>query len=715
MSVSTVVQLARFNATQFASNSEWVTDLKEPIILNQGDQVVVSKVYLDSRLSTSNNIVIPIDTEISLTYYFYYMLPPDCASIQAPPNADLVVDKQIEREENPDNLGLWTKPFTSNNPLQLYQGNFFTTPAGYTMSTLTGIPEAPYVNYIKDPEVKVDINQSYAVNMPLLLTTNTGNVNTSTPYTKTWRYVLKAGSYAPDELAELITKSMAQIQPYDETNANYTSFQQFGTSQPTNLNAFLTRGSFIDVINTEVVTSPSGTTIPLLNPFENDDGFGGISYSGVLTSGLQFSSNDTTPAQSNLGYVFSNFLTDVDIPKPFLSNELKTTNTTNNPITITPIKYVAQYSLTTTPYDEEGGVAIGQDYIMYTSPLIGCNEPSLEYNDTTGVFQFTYLHTPLLELPTAGSAEAQQSSSPIEVVKIVKTINIDMSSNSVPLTYTSGNVNICERTKHSGIIFQSMNPPEFWQNILGFDVPNITFTPEQIFGANRTMDLQTFNRVTTSGYVGIQSDYNFNPNATTDKGNQNLNNKNKPAYTSAFPLNQTPTNAGDMTYTELLNSSRWFLENYILQNPQAPSGFITNPFPFSAVFNNYYEEYASNSIATNPLTAISVPLSNLNNTGHYLVEIVAYGHDKDFINNETIYQIKEIVSSYYVSENSFITSPFPSSFIYNHVGETMSISSYKCRIIDPITMDSADNLGASSSIYIQVNKQLTEQSIPQPD
>jgi hypothetical protein len=728
MSESTVVQLARFNATQFASNSEWTTDLKESIILNQGDQVVVSKVYLDSRLNTSNNIVIPIDTPLELEFYFYYMLPPDAASVQSPPISDSYVEYALNREENPDNLELWAAPFQDasgqgifydGKGLDLYQGDFFTAPlpAVASMSTLTGIPEPPYKNYIKDPEQKVDINQSYAVEMPLLLTTNTNDVATSKPYTKKWSYLLKAGSYAPDELAELITRSMAEVVPDDESISNFTSYQQFGTSQPSNLNAFLTRGSYIDVVGVSVPAElDDPKTNPLVNPYIINLGQGFINYSGVLTSGLQFSSNAETPAQSpNDGYIFSNFLTDVDIPKPYLADRYKTTNTTDNPITITPIKYVAQYSITTSPYQE--GQTLGQSFIMYTSPLIGCNEPSLEYNDTTQVFQFTYLHTPILELPTAGSPEAQQSSEPIEVVKICKTINIDMSNNAIPSPqYKTGNVNIAKRTRHSGVIFKSMEPQSFWQNILGFDVPNITFSEEQIFGPNRIMDFETFNRATTSGYVGIQSsNFDLNPNSSTDKGSQNLSNKNRPAYTSAFPLDQTPTNAGTQTYSQLLNSSRWFLENFMLQNQALVPMESTEPFPLAQVFNNYYEEYASASVATNPLSAISVPLSNLENSGHFLIEIVAYGKSMDFINNDTIYQIKEIVSSYYVSENSFITSPFPSSFIYSHIGESQCISSYKVRIIDPITMSAATNLGASSSVYIQVNKQLTQQSLPQPN
>ena len=93
---------------------------------------------------------------------------------------------------------------------------------------------------------------------------------------------------------------------------------------------------------------------------------------------------------------------------------------------------------------------------------------------------------------------------------------------------------------------------------------------------------------------------------------------------------------------------------------------------------------------------------------------IAYGKDKEMITNNTVYQIKSIVSSYYQSSGSFQSQPFPDTYSYNHVGETQVIHSFKVRIIDPYTMDTATNLGPSSSVYIQFNKGLDKIALAQP-
>ena len=43
MTTNTIVQLARFNSTDKASNAEWTTKIREPIILNEGDTLSVRR------------------------------------------------------------------------------------------------------------------------------------------------------------------------------------------------------------------------------------------------------------------------------------------------------------------------------------------------------------------------------------------------------------------------------------------------------------------------------------------------------------------------------------------------------------------------------------------------------------------------------------------------------------------------------------------------
>jgi hypothetical protein len=70
------------------------------------------------------------------------------------------------------------------------------------------------------------------------------------------------------------------------------------------------------------------------------------------------------------------------------------------------------------------------------------------------------------------------------------------------------------------------------------------------------------------------------------------------------------------------------------------------------------------------------------------------------------------VSSYYVSANSFVSQPFPDSYNYFHTGAPLGMSNIKIRILDPYTMQEA-NIGPNSSVYLQVNKMLTDQAVAQ--
>ena len=68
-----VIQLASFNSSNKVDNAEWSNHTKESVSINQGDTVVVSKAYLDTRLSNSGDIIIVEDLEVSLELYFYWI------------------------------------------------------------------------------------------------------------------------------------------------------------------------------------------------------------------------------------------------------------------------------------------------------------------------------------------------------------------------------------------------------------------------------------------------------------------------------------------------------------------------------------------------------------------------------------------------------------------------------------------------------------------
>ena len=120
--------------------------------------------------------------------------------------------------------------------------------------------------------------------------------------------------------------------------------------------------------------------------------------------------------------------------------------------------------------------------------------------------------------------------------------------------------------------------------------------------------------------------------------------------------------------------------------------------------NNYFEVQN-----TNTLNAVRIPTVR-DQTGHFLIEIT--GFNSIYLDDKSKREIKSIVSSYFVSQGSFVAQVFPESYNYYHVGSPISLSNLKIRILDPYTMEEAQ-IGPNSSVYIQVNKMLSDIAVAQ--
>ena len=217
------------------------------------------------------------------------------------------------------------------------------------------------------------------------------------------------------------------------------------------------------------------------------------------------------------------------------------------------------------------------------------------------------------------------------------------------------------------------------------------------------MSFEKFNQITTSSYVGILNNFSL------ASGAPNLN---QPAYASPFTLDAT---SKEQTYTNLMNSARWFLEHYMLTLGSAPFVQTLANVNYEAFCSRYYEEYSSAAITTNPVQAIEPPLSNIASSGHYLINIDEYSNTKnDFINQDNVYKIKSIVSNYYLALGSFATQPFQDSAIYVHNSPIPKvIDTFRVRLIEPTTMENISGLGPNSSVYLQVNKIISEVAVSQ--
>lgn len=287
------------------------------------------------------------------------------------------------------------------------------------------------------------------------------------------------------------------------------------------------------------------------------------------------------------------------------------------------------------------------------APMVGANEISLIYNNqNNGIYSFDYLHTPIL---SAGK----------EVV-IISTINIANVAEVPQVVY-----DVAMSDRQAGIITAKLEPESFWRDILGFDTTALlgsskiggNFSQPQMLWAD-------YQAITTGNFWGVSM----------------LSDPRLELSMNGYPI-LFPNTFRDTIYRGYLGDG------------------------FSGPQTNKYGTIIWESDSTNMVEAVGPPL-NPSDTGHFLIEIT--GYNTNYFDENDAYQVKSIISSYYITANSFATAPFPDSFIYEHHGEPLIIGSLKVRILNPKTKKVLP-IGPNSTIYLQVTQQLTPEKVQQPD
>jgi hypothetical protein len=110
------------------------------------------------------------------------------------------------------------------------------------------------------------------------------------------------------------------------------------------------------------------------------------------------------------------------------------------------------------------------------------------------------------------------------------------------------------------------------------------------------------------------------------------------------------------------------------------------------------------STVTEPIKATNPPTSSDTNGGHYLIDLQC-SYVNEYVNQDKNYQIKGIISTFYLSSDSFTCSMGPDSYVYQHQGLATALSGFKIRILNPVTKLPADSLGPNSTIYLQITKE----------
>lgn len=293
----------------------------------------------------------------------------------------------------------------------------------------------------------------------------------------------------------------------------------------------------------------------------------------------------------------------------------------------------------------------GDNYLV--APLAGATQISLIYNNqNNGIYSFDYLHSPLL---ASGN----------EVVMISSFKITDLPVNE----YTPIDTAMSDR--QAGIIPARLEPESFWRDILGFDT-------DALYGGGKIGNDMSLPQMKWADYQAITT--------------------------------------GNYWGVSMLNDSRMELDVYgnLLTFPSTFRDTVYRQYSnqsFSQKQPPLYGTMTWESTSTNMVEAVGPPL-NPGDTGHFLIEIT--GYNTNYFDENDAYQVKSIISSYYITANSFATAPFPDSFVYEHHGEPLIIGSLKIRILNPKTKKVLP-IGPNSTIYLQITQQLTPEKVQQPD
>ena len=345
----------------------------------------------------------------------------------------------------------------------------------------------------------------------------------------------------------------------------------------------------------------------------------------------------------------------------------------------------------------------------YGFPLVGATEIELAFNDQLGKFQWSYIHSPIQQGVAPQSTGSQTTFQ--EVVGIVNSFQLSSDKTS----FTSST---CKLTAQSGIMFSRMEPSSFWQDILGFS-SNLIVTDDELGlttdgtlkpiipgVTDKRFTYSRFDNITSRGL--LTTAMNFNGDTTY----QNAETSYIPGMffgTQALPGQPTPPVG--LMYSPVVDKWAGYEVAYSTFSGYEPSVNILTSQGLPMQIPDYNVPYQWNQVwfsaldVTHPVVAQNLPRIISSEYGHYLLEIQGYGDDKNGLLNENAkFNSKAIVSNYYVNQGSFVTQPFQDPQTYIHVGESITLSNYKIRILEPNSMNAVQGLGANSSIYIQINK-----------
>ena len=292
--------------------------------------------------------------------------------------------------------------------------------------------------------------------------------------------------------------------------------------------------------------------------------------------------------------------------------------------------------------------------------FIGTNEFSMEYDQATGRFRFTYLHMPLYLASNMIAYTAplfkNQTVSPFV-------------PNNAPFAppefkYTAHN---------SGIFFTQLTEQSFWEDKLGLDLKKMLLTPI-------TKVQNGFLNGSISNAVAAYTDVNaFIPTPQLREG-----------------VKQRPV-AGDNTTDGLVGYDVAVLKPITVTDHPTQNSF----FPWQEqVFDGSTPSKVLIGTETVYVDGKKSVIDQIISSGYYLLDVQSKFNTSFITSKNTQRSINQIINRYY-SLNTY-TSAEGNQLVYTHKGEPVYLSSLKIRVLNPD--QTLASVGSDNTVFIKIGK-----------
>lgn len=681
-----VIQLAKFNDKTTTNNSNWTNNTSESITINNGDQILVSKAFIDTRDLTSANIIIEKDLELELEYHFYWINDSNPGTNSGGFGSSNGVKEAwiVPLDPRDINDPSGDIKFLASNGFEILNNNKSYTPPNYSVqitsqntkniefNTKTCLPGG-WSETATQVEPTSNQNVVFADGRPYLMCYSDNSL-----YTQTWNYTLKAGSYSPDSLASLLTLNMATVKKdTEESMADNKANDWFNSGQPFVCNTTSYPpiwsmsnidyrdpdgdGPFSSVINCNPFIQIDKSRGSVLN---NDWYIGSTGSVGYLGQPGNYNDaypnlTDTFPIEkpglpANKSLCFKNFISDSPTPNPSI-NLPSITNPTITANNMIPGLYYKIISVEDTDWIKSGDTnpvpAISDEFLCVFTGTVPESQISVSQmknggtykivslgNNWNGLYDTNWLAiSNTLTNPTIGEVFICQNNIALQIATteaeidttntftFTSCIGYDLSTIGGPTlpTYTIINKNIYDNSKQNDwITITSVSP-----NFIGRVDNGIDYT--QFMGALQT----TIPNINTQ-YISTIDMTTYNPVALN--GLTDLNNVN-------YKMNINVTTNGKIRWDKLgainsnpilnVNNVDVVVGSYIVTSPGISYGLGDSLFDTDWSFITGGVSTSPNIEDTIDITALNSPTTAYTNaTIHNTSEFA----NTDFVDNWVI-------------------------------------------------------------------------------